>query len=77
MITIGSQVRTMTGKTGVVIALRRAPEIPAALVRVGPLVMRFPACDRAAVIDWVRAYYAPDDLTIIPTEAPLCSSPSM
>jgi hypothetical protein len=79
MIAPGDTVRTMTGRIGVV----EAVDVPThqgcgrtVLVRIGPLVMQFHACDDVGIVPSIAALYHPNDLTIIAEEAPRCSSPS-
>ena len=72
MIAPGNTVRTMTGRTGTVEAVDVSMHkgcTPAVRVRIGPLVMKFHACDDVGLIPAIRAYYHIDDLSIITPEA--------
>lgn len=78
MIAVGDKVRTMTGKTGVVLATRVSTDDgPRVQVCIGPLTLRYHNGDDAAVIPALTVFYHPDDLTNVSWEAPPCSNPSM
>ena len=66
MIAPGAHVRTMTGKTGVVLSTNvSTSDGPRVQVSIGPLLLCSRAGDSESIIPALAVFYHPDDLIII------------